>query len=246
MRRDRREDHDGVVRFSPRKINRRRTFLSASKSCRFNSGLPEQKTVRAARSRVMNRKDEVSDKLIDISDRLKKSVGSGRPGSGTDQNIPTYAILPQQQQPTAARPEHARVRRSADGEHAKRDLAVRIAKDLSLTGVALEQLESRLSGLREIEVQLKQQGTALEELTQERCGVTFAKEIDDARIAYFRTAARRQALEETETKPESEAGLGALNGVELLKKGAWLMALPSLSILIAAILIAAALIAAFR
>lgn len=193
----------------------------------------------------MNRKDEVSDKLIDISDRLKKSVGSGRPCSGTDQNIPTYAILPQQK--PAPGPEHARVRRSADGEHAKRDLAVRLAKDLSLTGVALEQLEAQLSGLREIETQLKEQSAALEELTQERCGVTFAKDIDDARIAYFRTAARRQALEDAEpAKPEAGIGLEALNGVELLKKGALLMALPSLAILIAAILIAAALIAAFR
>lgn len=189
----------------------------------------------------MNKKDNVTERLIEISDRLKKQTGA-MPAVPEDA-VPTYAVLPSTPE-APMKEDSAQARRIADGERAKRDLTGRLARDQATLEIEIGALDSRRQSLREIEKALSEQLGKLESITPDASGITFAKEVDNARLDYFRLVGRREAMSPPEAK--GAAAAEPPTAKERIVHGIFDTLLPAAAILAAALLVAGAILFVFR
>ncbi len=181
----------------------------------------------------MNRKDYISDNLINIRDRLRQP----RPVPETAAEPPAAA-----ERLTAPPPQtRAAVRREADGMRAQSDLLSRIAHDAAELETEAEAAEQTLRDSRALRDLLLALAEKAGERSPEKDGTGFAKSIDNLRIEYFRIAGKRDALR--------RSGGHAPRGEDAgHARREWLLpaALLAGAMLLSAVIVAAAMAAVFR
>ena len=177
------------------------------------------------------RKDYISDNLVDIRDRVKqnyaavtaaKSVGE----AGNSPSIPA----------AAAEPVHPMIhaesvsREDSTAERQRRELRLKVCRDLAAAAAELELLELRRSELRRFHTELK---SIESEISNGSCGV----DIETLRRRYSEAIGRGSVFVGNERR---SGGAGEISGSR------WLDALPLISgMFLASVLIVLALIFIF-
>ncbi len=177
------------------------------------------------------RKDYISDNLVDIRDRFKqnyaavtaaKSVGE----AGNSPSIPA----------AAAEPVHPMIhaesvsREDSTAERQRRELRLKVCRDLAAAAAELELLELRRSELRRFHTELK---SIESEISNGSCGV----DIETLRRRYSEAIGRGSVFVGNERR---SGGAGEISGSR------WLDALPLISgMFLASVLIVLALIFIF-
>ncbi len=167
----------------------------------------------------MNRKDYISDNLINIRDRLRQAhplPDSAAAGSGpSDQTAVPSAPAPAPEPVPVPVPVAAAARREADGARARSDLLCRIAHDAAELSAGVETTEHMLRTYQSLRETL----SALEEkagrLSPESEGASFARSVDGLRMEYFRVAGRLDAVRRT-AGSASRGGDDRQSGTHLL------------------------------
>ncbi len=189
----------------------------------------------------MNRKDYISDNLINIRDRLRQP----RPMPDSTTGTPaapenTASPAPPERMSTAAPPQtRAAVRREADGMRAQSDLLNRIAHDAAELAGEAELAEQTLHDSRALRDLLLALEEKTGQLSPEKDGANFARNVDNLRLEYFRIAGKRNAMR--------RAGGHVPRGEETGRGREWLLPAVILAgaMLLSAILVAIAMAAVF-
>ncbi len=133
----------------------------------------------------MDRKGYISDNLVNIRDRLKQQ-SAATPESA---DVPTPGSTPNAaaNAPASGR---AAERRMAAGDDARRDLACRVARDLSRFETEEKRCRERAEELAKLQSLFRTLQEKVDAVTPETHGALFAREMDLLRIEYFRLLGR--------------------------------------------------------
>ncbi len=149
----------------------------------------------------MNRKDYISDNLINIRDRLRQPRPMPDPAAESP-TVPENPVAPATPERTTAAPQtRAAVRREADGMRAQSDLLNRIAHDAAELAGEAELAEQTLRDSRALRDLLLALAEKTERLSPEKDGAVFARNVDSLRLEYFRIAGKRDALRRNHGHP---------------------------------------------
>ena len=162
----------------------------------------------------INRKDYVTDNLVNIRDRLRENTAAR--GFQVDQEPAIPAELPENPPPvqtpvqTPKMPVQTsapsfRQKRQEEGDRMRRDLELRLAHDLAELEVAIEQEEYSLKLKTDAHQRFAALQSRLAQCTEDALQTNFAPEIDRLRMEYFTIVGKLDALQEN-AEPEKNTG----------------------------------------
>ena len=159
----------------------------------------------------INRKDYVTDNLVNIRDRLRENTAAR--GFQVDQEPAIPAELPENPPPVqtpVSMPVQTpapsfRQKRQEEGDRMRRDLELRLAHDLAELEVAIEQEEYSLKLKTDAHQRFAVLQSRLAQCTEDALQTNFAPEIDRLRMEYFTIVGKLDALQEN-AEPEKNTG----------------------------------------
>ena len=159
----------------------------------------------------INRKDYVTDNLVNIRDRLRENTAAR--GFQVDQEPAIPAELPENPPPVqtpVSMPVQTpapsfRQKRQEEGDRMRRDLELRLAHDLAELEVAIEQEEYSLKLKTDAHQRFAVLQSRLAQCTEDALQTNFAPEIDRLRMEYFTIVGKLDALQEN-AEPDKNTG----------------------------------------
>ena len=159
----------------------------------------------------INRKDYVTDNLVNIRDRLRENTAAR--GFQVDQEPAIPAELPENpppvqtpvSMPVQTSAPSFRQKRQEEGDRMRRDLELRLAHDLAELEVAIEQEEYSLKLKTDAHQRFAALQSRLAQCTEDALQTNFAPEIDRLRMEYFTIVGKLDALQEN-AEPEKNTG----------------------------------------
>lgn len=167
---------------------------------------------------IMDRKDYITDNLINYRDRLK--------------NIDPAAIDNLDRKEERAERKRSD-RRAAEVDRLRQDLSGRIARDLGALEGELNRLDSRAAALREIAEAMRNRAAELAKLEPEQGEKEFSAAVNELRIAHYRDGGKLDALNQDAAGAHHRHSADKIRLRELALKGAAALWLPALAMIAA-------------